>query len=238
MRETVQISKRFCGPPNSGNGGYVAGLIAKFIGPSAKVRLTAPPPLDEDLVVEQGEDKHLELKQGDSVLGHGYEWHFELDIPPMPSLDEARNGMSRYIFNEDHVFPTCFVCGTARDKGDGLRVFPGPTTSDDWRTLACVWEPSSNLIGADGYVGSEYIWAALDCPTYFGVMGDTSRLALLGEFELSIVKNVPGEEELMLWCWPIKSEGRKHFGGAALADKNGTLLAYARGTWVELKQAP
>ena len=28
----IFINKRFNGPPNSGNGGYVAGLIAKEIG--------------------------------------------------------------------------------------------------------------------------------------------------------------------------------------------------------------
>ena len=25
-----------------------------------------------------------------------------------------------------HPFPTCFACGTDREPGDGLRIFPGP----------------------------------------------------------------------------------------------------------------
>ena len=41
----IFINKRFNGPPNSGNGGYVAGLIAKEIGKCCEVKLVAPPPV-------------------------------------------------------------------------------------------------------------------------------------------------------------------------------------------------
>ena len=42
---SVVIEKRFCGPPNSGNGGYVCGLLAAHIEADAEVTLLAPPPL-------------------------------------------------------------------------------------------------------------------------------------------------------------------------------------------------
>lgn len=47
--EAVTISRRFCGPPNSGNGGYVCGRIARHIPGAATVRLLSPPPLETEL---------------------------------------------------------------------------------------------------------------------------------------------------------------------------------------------
>ena len=34
LAETIRIDRRFCGPPDSGNGGYVAGLLARELGGS------------------------------------------------------------------------------------------------------------------------------------------------------------------------------------------------------------
>ena len=44
MPETVRIENQFRGPPDSGNGGYVCGLLAEHIDGCAQVRLQAPPP--------------------------------------------------------------------------------------------------------------------------------------------------------------------------------------------------
>src|SRR5438552_14612416 len=44
MRSVV-IERRFCGPPNSANGGYVCGLLAAHIDGNAEITLLAPPPL-------------------------------------------------------------------------------------------------------------------------------------------------------------------------------------------------
>ena len=48
-REYLEIAERFCGPPNSGNGGYVCGLLAKHLTGTVTVRLKAPPPLKTKL---------------------------------------------------------------------------------------------------------------------------------------------------------------------------------------------
>jgi len=53
--ETMTIPRRFRGPPNSGNGGYVCGMLARHITGAAEVALRAPPPLETGLsVVEVG----------------------------------------------------------------------------------------------------------------------------------------------------------------------------------------
>ena len=44
---SITIDKRYCGPPNSGNGGYVCGLLANHIGASAEITLRVPPPLGQ-----------------------------------------------------------------------------------------------------------------------------------------------------------------------------------------------
>ena len=49
MTSSVRIDPRFRGPPASGNGGYVTGLLARELGGfGCSVTLKAPPPLDVD----------------------------------------------------------------------------------------------------------------------------------------------------------------------------------------------
>ena len=53
--QTMTIPRRFRGPPNSGNGGYVCGMLARQIAGAAEVTLRAPPPLETELdLVEVG----------------------------------------------------------------------------------------------------------------------------------------------------------------------------------------
>ena len=47
--ETVTIPGRFNGPANSGNGGYVCGLLAAHMDGASEVSLRAPPPLEVPL---------------------------------------------------------------------------------------------------------------------------------------------------------------------------------------------
>jgi hypothetical protein len=54
MMPSITIDKRFRGPPNSGNGGYVCGLIAGHIDGSAEITLRVPPPLEHGLEIVAG----------------------------------------------------------------------------------------------------------------------------------------------------------------------------------------
>jgi hypothetical protein len=53
---SIIIDKRYCGPPNSGNGGYVCGRLAQHIPGGAEVTLRAPPPLEKSLDVVAMDD--------------------------------------------------------------------------------------------------------------------------------------------------------------------------------------
>ena len=53
------IERRFCGPPNSGNGGYVCGMLGKQIDGPSEVMLRLPPPLETPLDIRMTADGAL-----------------------------------------------------------------------------------------------------------------------------------------------------------------------------------
>jgi hypothetical protein len=67
VADQITIPKRFCGPPESGNGGYVCGLLAGYVNGDAEVTLRLPPPLDRplDVVRESGVAR---LMEGDKLV--------------------------------------------------------------------------------------------------------------------------------------------------------------------------
>jgi hypothetical protein len=79
---------------------------------------------------------------------------------------------------QDPLFPDCFVCGTVRQPGDGLRIFPGPVPGR--RLWAAPWTPDSSVAGTDGRVRPEVAWAALDCPSGITVPRPAQALATEG----------------------------------------------------------
>ena len=68
MTGQITINRRFNGPPKSGHGGYVCGIIADFIGPCAEITLRSPPPLDRPLTVERTESGEVRLSDAESPL--------------------------------------------------------------------------------------------------------------------------------------------------------------------------
>ena len=84
---SITIDPRFCGPPNSGNGGFVCGLVAEHIGRSAEVTLRAPPPLGRQLSIVAGTDGGAELPASATVLAIGRGVH--LDVSGVPGVSIA-----------------------------------------------------------------------------------------------------------------------------------------------------
>jgi hypothetical protein len=232
MSATITINQRFNGPPTSGNGGYSCGLLAAQLTGPAKVRLYAPPPLNKPLALTVS-DSLVQMHDGDTLIGQAEACEFELELPLAPTLACAREASARYPCKDKHIYQTCFVCGTHRHKDDALCLNPGPVT--DWNLLACVWQPNASLLDSSGNICTEYIWSALDCPGYFAAVGDNLRIALLGELKGKILTSIAGEQELVVFSWPTGKDGRKLFGGVAVANAQGQVLAYSHTTWIELK---
>jgi acyl-coenzyme A thioesterase PaaI-like protein len=232
---TVRIERRFRGPPESGNGGYVAGLVAAALGGSScTVTLKSPPPIDRDLVLKTDERKAVLLDDESIVLTASRET-VDIDVPPPPSLAEARDAEPRFIGQSNHIFPGCFVCGPERDSGDGMRIFPGQL-HDQLRQVAATWTPEDTFADDEGFVRPEFIWAALDCPGYFAAAADAG-MALLGRMSAVLHRKVRVGEPLIITGWPIGSEGRKNRVGTALHDADGNLVAAATATWITLNKA-
>jgi len=228
---TLCIDRRFHGPPDSGNGGYVAGLLAAQIAaPSCRVVLKLPPPLGQPLRIAR-DAASASLLIGDRVVAIAAAHDFALDVPPAPALDEARQAERGYAGFQRHDYPGCFVCGPGRAAGDGLRIFAGPLGAG---RVATVWRPDDSLSDVAGQVAPEFVWAALDCPGYFAVAPVAGR-ALLGTLEAQILRPVAIGAPIIVSGWSIASEGRKHRVGTALHDAEGGLLAFALGTWISLR---
>ncbi len=223
----LRIERRFHGPADSGNGGYVAGLVASALGGSnCTVTLHRPPPLDCELELRTTPEG-AELLDGDQPIASAIAADLELEVPAPPNLDDARAAEARYVGHHRHHYPSCFVCGPRRDPHDGLEIYPG----DVGGQVAAEWTPGADLASADGIVMREFLWAALDCPGYWSAEG-AAGVALLGRMTARVDKIVPAGEPLIVTGWHIASDGRKHHVGTALHQPNGTLVACARSTWI------
>lgn len=234
-KQTVLIKNRFQGPPDSGNGGYSCALIGKLIdGPSA-VRLRVPPPLDTPLEVRK-KDGAVELYFQDQLVASGHPADLDLEVPKPPRFEQAQAASARYRGFGSHFYPGCFVCGPEREHGDGLRIFAGPVeggTGPDGM-VAVAWIPDETLTDSSGFVASEYIWAALDCPGAYAFPEPESGVILLGELAVSINGPVSSGERCVLIGWEVSRDGRKHYTGTALFGESGSCCAVGYATWFEV----
>jgi hypothetical protein len=230
MNTIIRVASRFNGPPGSANGGYAAGLIAGAIGESVKVRLMRPPPLDSDLLVTRVNDS-WEVRSADDVIAVATPTVVEADVPePVPYV-EALGVSMHFTGFTTHAYPTCFVCGPAREHDDGLRIFPGRVPGTN--TVAAPWLPGQGLDDGHGKVRPEFVWAALDCPGYFASV--SPAVALLGELAVHVDRRVHVDEPCVIMAWAIETKGRKHRVGTALVDEDGERCALGVATWIELQ---
>ncbi|OXE35269.1 MAG: hypothetical protein CGW95_14945 [Phenylobacterium zucineum] len=165
----VIVTSQFCGPPNSGNGGYCCGLLAADITGPATAVLKARIPLDVSLQLEIGEQAaQLADDQGNIIgVGRAAASSDLPTVPPPPSQVEAIAAEARHVGHTARYHPICFTCGPEREEGEGLRIFPGQIEGAELGHLACPWTPHPNFAGSDGLMPPEVIWGALDCPGYF-----------------------------------------------------------------------
>ncbi|KRE58919.1 hypothetical protein [Phycicoccus sp. Soil748] len=228
------VPARFCGPPESGNGGWTSGHLARQVRttpelPAVTVRLRTPPPLDRPMTVREvpGEgvvDGAVELVDGDHVVaqawpdrGPGRE-----AVPGPVPFEVAVAAGERFEGLADHPFRTCFSCGTGREAGDGLRLRPGRLEEDE--AYACAWVPDTG-------VDVETVWAALDCPGGWA-SGIAGRAMVLGTMTAQVDDLPVAGAPHVVMAWQRGSEGRKHLSGTALYAADGRLLAQAEATWI------
>lgn len=228
----VTIARRYRGPTHSGNGGYVCGIVASAVVGPVEVTLHAPPPLDTPLHLLPT-DSGAKLVHGKVEIATARGGVVDISPPPAFSIHDAEIAGARYVGFDCHPYPECFVCGTQRTVGDGLRIFPGAT--GDKAIVAAVWIPAAQDADMDGHVAREVVWAALDCPGYFGLMSP-GLPALPGRMSADIFQRPKANEPCVVVGWRLGQEGRKHFAASAIYSDSGAVLGVAVSTWIELRR--
>jgi hypothetical protein len=228
--QTLTVAARFCGPPTSANGGYFAGLVATLAARTLTVRLRKPPPLDRAFAVAPAGEAGLQVLEGTELIGEATPAVLDLPVPRRPHYLEAVEASRRYAGFRYHRFPSCFVCGTQRARGDGMRIFAG--SIPELGVVAAPWVPDASLDRGDGKVRAEFMSAALDCPGYYAVAPD-DRMMLLAEFTAHVDRLVHIGESCTVIGWELGTNGRKHEAGTALFDGRSELCGRARAVWIE-----
>lgn len=231
MTTTLFIDRRFCGPPNSANGGYICGLIDRHTDFTSEVTLHKPPPLMKDMPLLPS-NGGVALMDGDVIIAGARPGTVDFSAPPPPDFPEAETASRHFIGFSRHPFPTCFVCGPERATGDGLRIFAGQV--DGRPVFAAPWTPDASLAGEDGLIKREFLWAALDCPGAFAIMGDQAQKIVLGRMTAAIEKEIRAGEQCIVIAWKKGSEGRKHFCGTAIYNTSRELCAVGDAVWISL----
>jgi uncharacterized protein (TIGR00369 family) len=123
----------------------------------------------------------------------------------------------------------CFGCGPANAEGLRLKfVF-----NEEEGSFVCRFKLSSRFGGPPGYAHGGIIATILD-----EAMGKANRIrqviALTREMTVEYLKPVPLGKQLMAEGWARSVHGRAHFNFAEIRDREGTVLARSRGTFIAI----
>lgn len=229
---TVTIARRFRGPTTSGNGGYSCGVLGARLAVPAEVTLRSPPPIEEPLTLITSAER-VELRRGDALVADAVPAGREVVVPAPVSVDEAAEASRGYPWFANHPYPECFVCSS--ERRDGLRILPGAVAGRE--LAAAPWHTDDSLAAEDGLVRAEHVWAALDCPSWFGFATHrpSPGMILLGRLAARIHERPRAGDTCVAMGWPIAVEGRKIRCGSAVFAADGRLLGAAEATWIVLR---
>ncbi|MEZ5063027.1 MAG: hypothetical protein R2700_16240 [Solirubrobacterales bacterium] len=203
---TLTVPARYNGPRDSGQGGYTAGLIAMRMGELAEVTLRSPIPLDRELEIEELDGAGLRILDGETLVAEARPRELDIEVPEPVGIEEARAAKERYRGWSDGVFSLCFVCGPDRD--DAFGVMGGAVEGRD--VVASPWTPGPETdVDGSGRAAPEFVWAALDCPTYFALYPDTLPIAFMARFTARVDDLPEVGTEYVVMAWPISRKGAR-----------------------------
>lgn len=229
--QSITVQARFCGPPDSGNGGYTCGLVAGALGGVVECTLRSPVPLDVALDLERSPSGGI-LRHGEKVIVEARAAMLDVSPPEPVDLGTATAAMkSSFALDPCHPFPTCFVCGPKRKMHDGLEIFPAAIRAD---LYVAAWLPAPEFGDSRQFLREEFLWAAMDCPTGFAAGFPVAGKLVTGRLAVEQLQPIRIGEPCLLMSWPLVIEGRKHLSAACLYQ-NEQLCAVARATWIRLE---
>jgi hypothetical protein len=249
MSDSLVVAETFRGPPTSGNGGYVAGVIADALTHgvhnlpdqgAVEVTLRAPTPLDKPLQLHRA---HLALTVTDDVtlIAEAAVKTLRFDVPTPATWEEALAAREQSysfplgintLFSTPRrgVHPICFCCGAELPPEAGAHVYSAPVPTR--QQVAAAWQPHSVWAGDEGWIRPEIIWTALDCPGQMAWRAQGVQTGMLGRLTARIERSVQANERCVVIGWTMGNEGRKYFAGTALFDSANRLCAYAKAVWI------
>lgn len=247
----VELSPQYCGPPQSGNGGYVCGLCAERYAERAaayadsgaltapftfEVKYRQPAPLGASLRLD-ATDAGAALSSADGAMtfaaGGPAAGEFS-PPPPVATFAQAERAAERYLSAAEHLFPDCFVCGPNRKAGDGLRIFAAPFSDTD-AAVAAAWKLHPAFVSRTGVIPVPIVWSALDCPGYFAYLfasGDRTTPTVLAKMRATVFSNTTSSDALVVLGWIQKQKPPFVEAGTALYD-GARLLARAESVWMQ-----
>jgi hypothetical protein len=238
MPDELSVDRRFHSWEGVAHGGYVAGHLAQRAGPSCEVTLRQAVPFDTAMSLAEDGLGRITLGADGTVLARAERAPIQVDVPPPVSFDEASAASWNHVSIPIHPTPTCFCCGYEREEGDGLRIWPGSLPGRD--TVAAAWIPHPSFAGPDGTVAVPFVWAALDCPSFWGIVQGLHGMPNVVTIRLAGAVHGPvraGDPHVVLG-WPIEHRRRRMIGGSAIFGPDGDLLAASRVTWLEVRELP
>lgn len=233
---TLTVADRFCGPPGTSNGGYLAGRLATLVdSPTVSVRLRRPTPVDRPLEVRVGE-AGVELLDGEELLATATAAELALEVPALPSAAEAAAAQAALPPRVGHPFPRCFGCGPERVPGEAVAAVVGPLP-DRPELWAGIFRPTAELPSAAGGAAPATVWAALDCPSFQPIAPLDPAPHLLGTITARQDRPVLLDTDHVLLSWVLGREGRRSTTASALIGPDGEVCARAQAIWFALPPA-
>jgi hypothetical protein len=242
----IIIARRFRGPPQSGNGGFVSGMFANLTDPldtaCIEVTLRSPTPLDQPMRAKVDSLGNTVVHHDSTVIADIKPAQITMDVVQPPSrsmIKRAAPTSYSLLKNLNPLVPTgigfhpgCFCCGA--DRTTGLGIFAAPVEDG----VAALWSTKSAWADAGGFLPREFLWTAMDCPGQFAFLVKGIKTGMLGRMTAQLYTLPKAGDELIITAWPIKIEGKKHFAGSAIFNDNQQLIARAITVWIGLMTLP
>lgn len=237
-RWEITIDRRYEGPPNITQGGYISGRMAVYLdSDTVEVTMRNPTPMGKPLIMDIGTPDRVFLYHGDLLLNEARPAELDLEIPAPVTLEAARKASLRHV--TEMPYPNCFGCGSGRSEDDGLHLRSGPVEGRD--LVAIDWIPRAATVGAaEGETVPEpIVWASLECPIAraleLGGMRESDELILLGRITTRVNALPRVGDPCFFMGWPIERQGRKLEIAGSLNDAAGDILVLSRLTFITLK---
>ncbi|MFI2283198.1 PaaI family thioesterase [Nocardia beijingensis] len=224
------------GYPGVAFGGYVAGVLAAASGATqVRVDFRRGVLVDTPVVLAADGSGGASLTDLDgAILAEASPSAVTVTPRPAPTWEQARTASA--TAGALRKMSHCYGCGAACAPGRGLRLSPWAMPAHDM--VIAAWTPDPLLAAPNGYLPTENVWAALDCPGGWAAMAlrDLRPGAVTAALTATQFEPVRPGDPYISYGWPVSADGRKHTVGVALARADGTLCALAEALWIEPRQ--